>query len=265
MIIPDDVSYGIICDIDDTILQTNVQKKIRMVLNTFMSNERDMKPMPGMNHLLMNLHMGLNKISFNPIMYVTASPNELHDKIASFIKTNLFPEGPLLMKKIRGDNKDKLFDNYNYKLKQLRKVFDKFPKMKFILIGDNTESDVKTFNQIDREYSGRVKLILIMNIACKERNPEEYQKAVLCNTSFDAALECVKSAILSPASAYDIGQELKNYQILSPEVNIEKKIDQCLPIAVKSFRKFLKRREKYALKRREMFNKIFKRNIDSEE
>lgn len=257
IIIPKNVSYGVICDIDDTILHSRVQQKIRLVLRTFMSNERDMKPIPGMNQFLYDLHLGINKTSQNPILYLTASPFDLHDKIASFIKTNHFPIGPILMKKLRGDDKDKLFDTYNYKIKRLREVLDKFPYMKFIFIGDNTEKDIEVFNQINDEYPNRIILILIMNITGEQRMPERYRKALLCENSFDAYLVCLRNGILSPAGAFEIGKVLKDLNILSPELNINDKIDECLPFPYKKFKKFMKKREKYLRKRKNILGKLF--------
>ncbi len=257
IIIPKNVSYGVICDIDDTILNSRVQQKIRLVLRTFMSNERDMKPIPGMNQFLNELHLGINKTSQNPILYLTASPYDLHDKIASFIKTNHFPIGPILMKKLRGDDKDKLFDTYNYKIKRLSEVMEKFPYMNFIVIGDNTEKDIEIFNQINDEYPGRVMLILIMNIIGEQKTPERYRKAILCENPFDASLICLRNSIISPAGAFEIGKKLKNLNILSPEVNLDDQIDECLPFPYKGFKKIMKRREKRLKKKKSILEKLF--------
>lgn len=256
VVMPDKVKYGVICDIDDTILQSGVQKKIRLVLKTFMSNERDMKPIPGMNILLNDLHIGINKTSQNPILYVTASPYDLFDKIASFMKTNYFPLGPQLMKKLRGDDRDKLFDNYNYKLKTINEVFEKFPNMKFILIGDNTESDVEVFNRIDKERPGRVLSIIIMNVRNEKKDPTIYRKAILCNTSFDAALDFVKNNIMSPDAAYELGLKLKDLHILSPDYKIDEKINTYLPFPIKEFRKFLKKKKKILDKKKKILDNI---------
>ncbi len=256
IIIPDKVPYSIICDIDDTILQSNVRKKVRLLLNTLVSNERDMKPMPGMNILLNNLQMGINKTNQNPILYITASPSDLHDKISSFIKTNFFPEGPLLMKKLRGDNKDKLFDTYNYKMRKLVDVFEKFTDMKFVLIGDNTESDIDAFNEIDTLYPDRVLLILIMNVVDEHMDPNRYRKAILCNNAFEAALVCVKNNIISPESAYEVGNELKIQHIINENIDLNEKINNYLPLVSS----FTKKRKKDTPKRRNFFNSLKKKD-----
>ncbi len=264
IIIPEDVDYGIICDIDDTILQSNVSKKIKLLLNTFMSNERDMKPIPGMNILINNLHIGPNKTNQNPVLYLTASPFDLIDKINSFLKTNFFPAGPIIMKKLRGEDKDKLFDSFNYKVKKLHEIFTKFPNMSFVLIGDNTEKDIEAFNLMNIQYNGRVKIILIMNVEEEKRDPIRYKSALLCNNSFDAAIECMKAGLISPMGASEVGEKLKDLNVLSPKYNVEDRIDNSLPFPVKEFRKLAKKSQKRKEKRKKLLRKLFGRSFFSD-
>ncbi len=264
IIIPENVDYGIICDIDDTILQSNVSRKIKLLLNTFMSNEQDMKPIPGMNILINNLHLGPNKTNQNPVLYLTASPFDLIDKINSFIRTNFFPAGPIIMKKLRGEDKDKLFDSYNYKVKKLHEIFTKFPNMNFVLIGDNTEKDIEAFNLMDRYYNGRVKIILIMNVKEEKRDPDRYKKAILCNNSFEAALECMKSGLITPMGVSEVGEKLKDLNVLSSNYNIEDKIDNSLPFPVKGFRKLAKKGKKRIERRKKLLKKLFGKTFFSD-
>jgi hypothetical protein len=95
-----------------------------------------------------------------------------------------------------------------------------------------------------------------MNIKNESKDPAVYRKAVLCNNSFDASLEFVKNGIFSPDTAYELGVNLKKSYILSPDYNINDKINECLPFTVKGFRKFIKKLEKLDKKNHKLSDNI---------
>ena len=61
--------FGVISDIDDTIVQTKVTRKVRMIVSLALSSARTRKPFPGVAAFYRALHAGVN-----PVFYVSNSP-----------------------------------------------------------------------------------------------------------------------------------------------------------------------------------------------
>ena len=61
----------------------------------------------------------------------------------------------------------------------IRRLFESYPDTSFVLIGDSGQRDPLTYEEMAREFPGRVKLILIRQVgpASDDRNKELSKKA----------------------------------------------------------------------------------------
>ena len=66
-------AFGVISDVDDTILETGVQRVGRMIRQTFTGSALTRTPFPGAAELYRDLADGIN-----PVFYVSSSPWNLH-------------------------------------------------------------------------------------------------------------------------------------------------------------------------------------------
>jgi phosphatidate phosphatase APP1 len=78
---PPDAEFGVISDIDDTIVQSNVMRKLRMVVALALSNSHTRKPFPGVAAFYRALHRGRN-----PFFYVSKSPRNLYVPLIEFLQ-----------------------------------------------------------------------------------------------------------------------------------------------------------------------------------
>ncbi len=85
--------FGLISDIDDTIVASNVTRKVRMLLTVALNSARTRKPFPGVAAFYRALHAGVN-----PVFYVSKSPWNLYEVVAEFLALQGLPEGPLLLR-----------------------------------------------------------------------------------------------------------------------------------------------------------------------
>jgi len=85
--------FGVISDIDDTVVYSNVTRKLRMILTAAFSNARTRKPFEGVAAFYRALHAGVN-----PVFYVSKSPWNLFAPIVEYLAVQGLPEGPVLLR-----------------------------------------------------------------------------------------------------------------------------------------------------------------------
>ncbi len=167
MLIPsDDAEFGIISDIDDTILHTGVASlfKWRVIANTIFKNFDKRLPTEGMVHFYKKLHLGKNKIPLNPFFYVSNSPWNLYDYLSAFFKKNHFPQGPILLRDFRTPFDKTPKPKIPHKQSEILNLLHMYPDMNFILIGDSGEKDADIYIKIAKEHPGRILAIYLRNV-----------------------------------------------------------------------------------------------------
>lgn len=137
--------FGLISDIDDTIVSSNVTRKVRMVLTVALTNARTRKPFPGVAAFYRALHAGVN-----PVFYVSKSPWNLHAPLIEYLEVQDFPPGPLLLRDF-GWRPEK-----EHKRKSIEGILATYPELKFVLSGDDGEEDPEIYAAIGRRFPGRI-------------------------------------------------------------------------------------------------------------
>ncbi len=145
--VPDPAArFGVISDIDDTILETGVQRVGHMIRQTFTGSALTRTPFPGAPELYCDLAADVN-----PVFYVSSSPWNLHSFLTAFLEHRDFPEGPVLLRDLLGTAEGR-----EQKHARIREVLDLHPDLPFVLIGDSGEKDPEIYADIVRAYPGRI-------------------------------------------------------------------------------------------------------------
>lgn len=165
--------FGIISDIDDTILKTNATSMIRMAWNTFAHNSHTRIPFHGVAAFYRALYQGVSGNEQNPVFYVSSSPWNLYDLLKDFISLQNIPEGPLFLKDY-GFSHNKLFTegHEGHKPKKIKKIMDAYPEMKFILIGDSGQKDPEIYLDIINSVPDRILAVYLRDVTLDERDLE---------------------------------------------------------------------------------------------
>jgi phosphatidate phosphatase APP1 len=159
-------SFGVISDIDDTILKTDVTSllKIRMLVNTLLKSARQRQSVEGMSDLLKFLCWKDPQIE-NPVWYVSNSPWNVYDLLQDFLALQEFPRGPVMLR----DYGMHLLRNkpmeQKHKYRTLETIFRLNQDLGFILIGDNTSNDVDFYLRAAREFPKQVKAVYIRKVS----------------------------------------------------------------------------------------------------
>jgi phosphatidate phosphatase APP1 len=235
---PSTAQFGIISDIDDTILQTNAQSLIRSAYLTFLQNAHSRLPFEGVASFYAALQKGVTNASYNPLFYVSSSPWNLYDMLTDFMEINKIPAGPLFLKDI-GFSAGKLFSEGHlaHKMKMITNILNAYPELPFILIGDSGQKDPEIYAQVVKDFPARIQCIYIRDVTTEERDIEVKKisegllqskvEMVFAENSYDAAEHAASKGYIHPSSLEVIKLDKKMDKHVRP--TMEELVDKEIP------------------------------------
>lgn len=166
--------FGIISDIDDTVLVSNVNNFLGKLRQMLLKDASERSPFPGIAAFLRALCAGYDDRTSNPLFYVSGSEWNLFDLLINFFRFHDIPEGPLFLRD-KGTNFEKsdvASSEREYKHSQICRILDTYPQLQFILIGDSGQHDPDIYRQVVFDYPGRILGIYIRDVSGQERDKE---------------------------------------------------------------------------------------------
>ncbi len=166
LIPPIKASYGVISDIDDTILHTGVTSflKWRLIKNSLFKNAHNRISLEGSPKFYRDLHAGKKGDEQNPIIYLSNSPWNLYQYLRIFLEVNDFPKGPILLRDFRTPFDKTLRPEKPHKQKEIVNILKTYPHLNFILIGDSGEHDPAIYTEIAAQYPDRILAIYLRSV-----------------------------------------------------------------------------------------------------
>lgn len=162
---PVSARFGVISDIDDTIVWTHAGNRRRMLWTLARSNAATRKPLAGVAALYRALHDGVAGDEGNPIFYVSSGPWNLYPPLIDFLRINGIPRGPVFMKDWGRHTLSEWRDHGTHKLASIREIMSAFAHLPFILVGDSGEQDPEIYREVVREFPARVGAIYIRSVS----------------------------------------------------------------------------------------------------
>ena len=162
-----DARFGVISDMDDTVLQSDVTRLVRAARLMLLENARTRLPFPGVAAFYRALGDGVGSRSANPIFYVSKSPWNLYEVIADFLALQQLPAGPLLLRD--WDLGLPRRQKQEHKAVAIGEILATYPTLPFILIGDSGQEDPEIYRALLQHHPGRIPAIYIRNVT---RGPE---------------------------------------------------------------------------------------------
>ena len=163
--------FGVISDIDDTVLPSHATQWWRLVWKVLTENATTRLPFPGVSEFYRQLHKGSDGRYLNPLYYVSSSPWNLYDLLMEIFSKHGVPPGPLLLKDLGLGPDSRGFGNHGGKLEWICEILDHSPEMRFILIGDSGQRDAWIYHQVVEKYPNRVLAIYIRHVHEPNREP----------------------------------------------------------------------------------------------
>ena len=154
-----DAQFGVISDIDDTIVQTNATSLPRM-MRSIITNAAARLPFEGVADLYRALH-----VERNPIFYVSSSPWNLYELLHDYMDLNGIPHGPMLLQDWGVDEATLIIASHTeHKLAQVQTLVDYYGGMKWVLIGDSGQHDPEIYLRVIQAHPHRILAAFIRDV-----------------------------------------------------------------------------------------------------
>ena len=205
MISPLFSQFGVISDIDDTVLVTGATSLLQTARLTFLGNAYTRLPFAGVAAFYRALQSGPVTTLFNPIYYVSSSPWNLYDLLIDFFRIQGIPKGPILLRDLGFDPALLSSDSHHtHKLAMIRKVLDVNPQLPFVLIGDSGQQDPEIYTQVVRENPGRIKAIYIRDVTPETRDTS-VRELIQTAETFHVPMLLVEDTVAAAEHAASLG------------------------------------------------------------
>jgi phosphatidate phosphatase APP1 len=197
VLVPRAARFGVISDLDDTVVRSEITDTLRMLRIALTSNPHTRLPFDGVADFYRALERGPDGDEGNPVFYVSSSPWNLHDLLVQFMTAHRVPIGPLILRDwspftIRTGGRQ-------HKLDAIRTIFATYPDMEFVLIGDSGEHDPEIYAQVVRDAPGRVRAIYIRDVTLA---PRRKQVLAIAEELLDLGAELLLTADTAEAAAH---------------------------------------------------------------
>ena len=169
---PPAATLGVISDIDDTVVQSHVTDLVRMARTVFLGNARTRLPFPGVAAFYRALRRGAAGDGQNPLFFLSSSPWNLYDLLAEFFDLQEIPRAPIFLRDW-GITRSEILptENRAHKMAVLRRLFDFYDGLPFILIGDSGQQDPEIYREVVATYPGRVLAVYIRSVGEDAERP----------------------------------------------------------------------------------------------
>ncbi|WP_375416139.1 App1 family protein [uncultured Hymenobacter sp.] len=175
---PATAEFGVISDIDDTILVTEATSLRRMLGNVLLRNAHSHRVLDGVADFYQALQKGRTGRPDNPFFYVSSSPWNLYDVLETFLEINNIPPGPLLLRDL-GLGRPKTAPppgitgsaaiHFGHKLHEIDDLLCAYPRLPFVLLGDSGQEDARIYREVVRRHPSRIRAIYIRDVQVAAR------------------------------------------------------------------------------------------------
>jgi phosphatidate phosphatase APP1 len=168
----DEEGWTVVSDIDDTIKVTEVRNKKALVRNTFC---RAFQPTEGMA----SVYAGWAEQGA-VFHYVSASPWQLYPDLEAFRAEVGYPAGTFHLREMRFKDRsgvEFMTKSREFKPAEIGKLLERFPKRRFVLVGDSGEHDPEIYGELARKHPEQVVRVLIRDVTGEASGSERYHAA----------------------------------------------------------------------------------------
>jgi phosphatidate phosphatase APP1 len=176
LIPPPSAEFGVISDLDDTVIVTKATHILRMLRTVLLRNAYSHETLAGVAAFYQALLRGQSGQPDNPFFYVSSSPWNLYDVLDDFLRLQGVPPGPLLLRETllgrtpgSEEKPTAASPHHGHKLKEITQILDTYPELTFILLGDSGQQDPAIYAEVVRTHPGRIRVVYIRDVGVPAR------------------------------------------------------------------------------------------------
>ncbi|PZX11841.1 phosphatidate phosphatase APP1 [Palleronia aestuarii] len=150
--------FGVISDIDDTMMHTGAYSLARNLWTTFTGSLNTRKIFPDAVALMDHLSGG----GRNPVYYVSSSPWNLHSFLERVFDRAGLVAGPMFLRDY-GLSEDKFFTGTHgdHKGDAIDRILAANPDLPFVLVGDTGQHDASVYHAARHRHGSRIAAVIL--------------------------------------------------------------------------------------------------------
>lgn len=179
-IVSSDEEYGLISDIDDTIIASSLPRLLIAAWNSFVITEGQRRAIPGMARFYQHFqqrHPGA------PVIYVSTGAWNTIPFLNRFLQRHGFPAGALLLTDWGPTNTGFFRSGPDHKRYSMHELARDFPAIKWLLVGDDGQRDPLLYREFAELQPDHVRAIAIRQLSSAEQVLAHGTTAVLQDNS----------------------------------------------------------------------------------
>lgn len=152
---------AVISDIDDTILETGATNFVKNWRRVLVETPEERLVVPGAPEFYRMLSGG----RASPVFYVSSSPWNLYRYLQRFLGHNDMPTGPMFLRDYGIDDMKFIAAAHTeHKTDAVKHILGFYPDLKFLLIGDDGQKDVKVYAEAAKMFPERIAGVFIRDV-----------------------------------------------------------------------------------------------------
>jgi phosphatidate phosphatase APP1 len=164
-IVSTEARFGLVSDIDDTVMVTTMPRPLLAAWNTFVLNETARRPVDGMADLYSRL---LAEHPDAPALYLSTGAWNVAPTLGRFLARHGYPPGPLLLTDWGPTNTGWFRSGREHKIGSLERLMRELPGIRWVLVGDDGQHDPEIYDRIAHEYPDRVRAVAVRQLTPSE-------------------------------------------------------------------------------------------------
>ncbi|MGL4832733.1 MAG: App1 family protein [Propionibacteriaceae bacterium] len=165
LVVSDNATFGVISDIDDTVISTLLPRPLIAAWNSFVLPENARKPVEGMADLFQSIEA---KLPDTPVFYISTGSWDTSDFLHRFLTHNGYPDGPMLLSDWGPTNTGWFRSGTEHKRRALRELARDLPNIRWLLIGDDGQHDPHLYREFANDHPTKVRAIAIRELTSTE-------------------------------------------------------------------------------------------------
>lgn len=161
LVIGPETRFGVVSDIDDTVMVTRVPRPLIAAWNTFVRHTSTRQAVPGMAELFRNVQEARPG---TPVLYLSTGAWNVVPALERLFRRSGLPAGPMLMTDWGPTNTGWFRSGQEHKRTTLRRLLIDFPQIRWLLVGDDGQHDPEIYSELAREHPDRVTAVAIRQL-----------------------------------------------------------------------------------------------------
>jgi phosphatidate phosphatase APP1 len=152
-----DAQFGIISDIDDTVLETGAYSLARNLWTSLTGNALTRHVFPDSVQLIRTLHADRN-----PVFFVSSSPWNMFQFLQSIFARFDLPRAPMFLRDLGLSETQFITGTHgDHKGASIDAILSANPTLPFVLVGDTGQHDAHVYLDAHRRHPGRIARVLL--------------------------------------------------------------------------------------------------------